>query len=138
MTKDVIISVEGKQIVDGEEDVNETIAQGTYYYRGGKHYIIYDTYDDDSKIENMIKFNEDIVEVSRKGEITGKLIYEAGKKKRSLYTTPVGDMLMELDTHDINIDCQDEKIEAQIFYEIYVEGDKVSDNEVKIIVKEKK
>ena len=138
MTKDVIISVEGKQIVDGEEDVNETIAQGTYYNRGGKHYIIYDTYDDDSKIENMIKFNEDIVEVSRKGEITGKLIYEAGKKKRSLYTTPVGDMLMELDTHDINIDCRDEKIEAQIFYEIFVEGDKVSDNEVKIIVKEKK
>ena len=138
MTKDVIISVEGKQIVDGEEDVNETIAQGTYYNRGGKHYIIYDTYDDDSKIENMIKFNEDIVEVSRKGEITGKLIYEAGKKKRSLYTTPVGDMLMELDTHDINIDCQDEKIEAQIFFEIFVEGDKVSDNEVKIIVKEKK
>ncbi len=138
MTKDVIISVEGKQIVDGEEDVNETIAQGTYYNRGGKHYIIYDTYDDDSKIENMIKFNEDIVEVSRKGEITGKLIYEAGKKKRSLYTTPVGDMLMELDTHDINIDCRDEKIEAQIFFEIFVEGDKVSDNEVKIIVKEKK
>ena len=138
MTKDVIISVEGKQIVDGEEDVNETIAQGTYYNRGGKHYIIYDTYDDDSKIENMIKFNEDIVEVSRKGEITGKLIYEAGKKKRSLYTTPVGDMLMALDTHDINIDCRDEKIEAQIFFEIFVEGDKVSDNEVKIIVKEKK
>lgn len=138
MTKEVLVSVTGKQILDGEEDINETISAGTYYYRGGKHYVLYDSYNDDQKTENIIKFNNDIVEVSRKGEMVGKIIYECNKHNESVYTTPVGDLLMDIYTHDIDIVQKDDIIKATISYEIYVEKEKVSDNEVLIEIKSKK
>ena len=42
MTKDVLVSVRGAHIADGETNNLEVIMAGSYYFKNGKHYIIYD------------------------------------------------------------------------------------------------
>ena len=40
MTKDVLVSVRGAHIADGETNNLEVITAGSYYFKNGKHYII--------------------------------------------------------------------------------------------------
>ena len=42
MKKEVIISIKGKQRVDGEDDIVELTTMGNYYIRDGIQYIRYD------------------------------------------------------------------------------------------------
>ena len=43
MTKDVLITICGIQKRDGETDEPiETVTPGEYYFRNGKHYILYE------------------------------------------------------------------------------------------------
>ena len=39
MTKDVLVSVRGAHIADGETNNLEVITAGSYYFKNGKHYI---------------------------------------------------------------------------------------------------
>ena len=41
MTKDVLVSVRGAHIADGETNNLEVITAGSYYFKNGKNYIIY-------------------------------------------------------------------------------------------------
>ena len=38
MTKDVLVSVRGAHIADGETNNLEVITAGSYYFKNGKHY----------------------------------------------------------------------------------------------------
>ena len=40
MTKDVLVSVRGAHIADGETNNLEVITAGSYYFKNGKHYIM--------------------------------------------------------------------------------------------------
>lgn len=59
MTKDVLVSVRGAHIADGETNNLEVITAGSYYFKNGKHYIIYDEIleGEEGSIRNTIKAN---------------------------------------------------------------------------------
>lgn len=80
----------------------------------------------------MIKFNNDIVEITRKGQVDGKLIFQENQKKQSLYSTPMGDLLIEVLTKEIEVSDDDDDVNLKIKYQIHVDGNKVSDNEIDI------
>ena len=42
MTKDVLITISGVQMSDGDNSDVEMITTGSYYMKNGKHYITYD------------------------------------------------------------------------------------------------
>ena len=42
MTKDVLVSISGAHTLDGDSDDISVITAGSYYYKNGKHFIIYD------------------------------------------------------------------------------------------------
>ena len=42
MTKDVLITISGMQMIDGDNSDIEMITTGAYYMKNGKHYITYD------------------------------------------------------------------------------------------------
>ena len=48
MTENVILTVRGHQTDLGEDATTELIAGAAYYYRNGKHYILYDEIDPES------------------------------------------------------------------------------------------
>ena len=124
----------GLQIVENTGDNVEVIAKGKHYLKKDKHYLLYEEYENDenTKTSKMIKFNNDIVEITRKGQVDGKLIFQENQKKQSLYSTPMGDLLIEVLTKEIEVSDDDDDVNLKIKYQIHVDGNKVSDNEIDI------
>ena len=134
MDENVVIKISGLQIVENTGDNVEVIAKGKHYLKKDKHYLLYGEYENDenTKTSNMIKFNNDIVEITRKGQVDGKLIFQENQKKQSLYSTPMGDLLIEVLTKEIEVSDDDDDVNLKIKYQIHVDGNKVSDNEIDI------
>ena len=134
MDETVVIKISGLQIVENTGDNVEVIAKGKHYLKKDKHYLLYEEYENDenTKTSNMIKFNNDIVEITRKGQVDGKLIFQENQKKQSLYSTPMGDLLIEVLTKEIEVSDDDDDVNLKIKYQIHVDGNKVSDNEIDI------
>ena len=134
MDENVVIKISGLQIVENTGDNVEVIAKGKHYLKKDKHYLLYEEYENDenTKTSNMIKFNNDIVEITRKGQVDGKLIFQENQKKQSLYSTPMGDLLIEVLTKEIEVSDDDDDLNLKIKYQIHVDGNKVSDNEIDI------
>ena len=42
MAEDVLVSIKGTQILDGEKDTVEMITTGTWYEKNGKQYLLYE------------------------------------------------------------------------------------------------
>ena len=134
MDENVVIKISGLQIVENTGDNVEVIAKGKHYLKKDKHYLLYEEYENDenTKTSNMIKFNNDIVEITRKGQVDGKLIFQENQKEQSLYSTPMGDLLIEVLTKEIEVSDDDDDVNLKIKYQIHVDGNKVSDNEIDI------
>ena len=134
MDENVVIKISGLQIVENTGDNVEVIAKGKHYLKKDKHYLLYEEYENDenTKTSNMIKFNNDIVEITRKGQVDWKLIFQENQKKQSLYSTPMGDLLIEVLTKEIEVSDDDDDVNLKIKYQIHVDGNKVSDNEIDI------
>ena len=130
MGENVVIKISGLQIVENTGDNVEVIAKGKHYLKKDKHYLLYEEYENDenTKTSNMIKFNNDIVEITRKGQVD----FQENQKKQSLYSTPMGDLLIEVLTKEIEVSDDDDDVNLKIKYQIHVDGNKVSDNEIDI------
>ena len=87
MTENVILTVRGHQTDLGEDATTELIAGAAYYYRNGKHYILYDEIDPESGEQsgNTIKIGEDRVDVIRRG--AGKVHMVLRRRSRFLPST---------------------------------------------------
>ena len=92
MTENVILTVRGHQTDLGEDATTELIAGAAYYYRNGKHYILYDEIDPESGEQsgNTIKIGEDRVDVIRRGAGKVHMVFEKEKQISSQYHTPAG------------------------------------------------
>lgn len=135
MEDNVVIKVSGLQVVENTRDNVEVMAMGKHYRRKNKHYLLYDEIEDESqeKTSNLIKFNDEIVEIVRKGFTDGRLVFEENAMKQSLYSTPMGDLLIEILTNKITVSEQEPgNVTLKVDYEIYVDGRKISDNQIEI------
>ena len=138
MNNNVLIKISGLQMVDDTGDNVESMSAGKYYLKNDKHYVLYEDMDDenDEITKNTIKFNSETVEVTRKGLVTGKLVFKNGKNNQSLYSTPFGDLLMDVYTKDILLEEKEDNIDLKIDYELYANNSKVSDSIININIRE--
>ena len=69
MTKDVLITISGMQMIDGDNSDIEMITTGAYYMKNGKHYITYDEVLEgyEGKIRNLIKIQPDSMDIIKSG-----------------------------------------------------------------------
>ena len=136
MNNKAIIRVSGLQMVEDTGENVEMLASGKHYIKNSKHYLLYDDIDEENgvKTKNTIKFDEKCVEVLRKGTINGKMVFEKGKNKQSLYSTPYGDLLVEVLTRDIKLQQQEKSVNLKIDYELYAGNNKISDSKIEIDV----
>ena len=98
MTKDVLLSISGLHYdVAGvtEEDENEpieVITPAAYYFKNGKHYVIYDEVVEGmpGTIKNKIRIAEDgKLEIMKSGLANTHMIFEKGKINMTEYETAV-------------------------------------------------
>lgn len=130
MTKDVILSIKGLQNpIDGEEDECVVITAGNYYNKNGKHYILYQESTEGMResTKNTVKFQDNMLEVTKKGEYNVHMVFEENKKNYTYYGTPFGNLLVGIATRKINIDELQGKIEVSVDYELEVNYEHVAD-----------
>ncbi|MCI8447420.1 MAG: DUF1934 domain-containing protein [Eubacterium sp.] len=144
MTKDVLLKISGMQFTADNDDLTEPepveiIAPGEYYFKNGKHYIIYDEFMEgfDSVTKNVLKLQGDLLEVTKRGTSNVHMIFEKDKKNMTCYTTPYGSMMMGIDARSISIEESDDEIHAQIQYALDVNYQHLADCTISLSVQSK-
>lgn len=137
MEENAVIKISGLQEVEGTKDNIELLAAGKHCIKKNKHYILYENIEDgcEEKTSNIIKFNDEMVEIIRWGAIEGRLLLEQNAMRQSVYSTPMGDMVVEVLTEEVDVEEQiGGNVSLKVKYQIHIDGNKISDNELKINV----
>ena len=105
-----------------EEDGIEVIYVGTCYKRNGKHFIKYEGPKEgtDEITENLLKIASNEVEITPKSERGTHMLFTRGQKNRIFYNTPFGAINISVDTFDLNVVEEDDKILAEIRYDLEI------------------
>lgn len=141
MTKDVVISVRGLQVMDNEsaEDI-ETVQQGEYFERNGSIFLLYDEYYEgfDEPVKNVMKIRGNEMTLTKRGIINVQMNFEAGKKNLTCYQTPYGVMMIGLDTSRVVCLQEEKSLAIEIDYTLEANYQYVSDSKIRIMVRERK
>lgn len=129
VTKDIRITVKGVQRDGaGELGSTETTASGEYYFRNGSHYIFYEERAEDSgeMIKNSLKLKGNLLELTRKGAVNSRMVFETGKSHATDYATPFGLLRMETATSQVLFVEEEGRLQIHAEYELWMDGGMVS------------
>ena len=144
MTKDVLGSISGKHIdimndpakgYETGDDEIEVVTPANYYCRNGKHYIIYDEVLEGmaGTVRNKIKITgTDGVEIMKSGLSSSHMVFEKNKTNLTYYKTPYGQRLVGVNTRNMEIRVEDDKIGVQVDYELDVNHEPLADCKIKM------
>ena len=110
MTKEVLLTLQGLQFDQREEDADkiETVTVGDYYKKNGRHYVVYE-------------------------EVTEGL----GRQDLTDYNSPFGQILVGIDTKRITIDEKEDNIVVDVDYALDINYEFLSDCHIKIDIRSK-
>lgn len=148
MTKDILVSIKGLQLLEesaeesmeeSREEQLEVITNGSYFQRDGKHYIKYDEVIEgmDGKIQNLIKINDDSMEVTKRGLSNAHMIFEEHKKNVSYYDTPFGNLLVGISATNINVKEEQNRIDVEVNYALEINYQHMADCTISMNIKPK-
>lgn len=128
MTKDVLVSISGVHMIGNDANDVEVITAGTYYLKKGRHYIIYDEFIEglNESVKNTIKVGNGTVDIIKSGSTRSHLAFEKDKNNVSCYATPMGQMMVGINTSDIRIDETDDHLLIKIDYTLDVNYEEMS------------
>ena len=143
MTKDVFVSISGmhEEIAEtpaverDEAEAIEVVTPGSYYFRNEKHYSVYDEAVEGSSemIRNRIKITgTGCVEIVKSGLSDSHMIFEKNKKNSTYYRTPYGQMLLDVNTRELEIQVTEDEIDVRIEYELDVNHEPMADCRIKM------
>ena len=130
MTKDVLVSVKGLQFNLSEDETHvETVTAAKYYQRNNSHYVIYEELFEGFKgtTQNVIKFKEHSLDLTKKGLINVHMIFEENRKNMSNYSTPFGDIMIGIDAKKIKLKETEEEIRVDVDYALEVNYEYLAD-----------
>lgn len=142
MTKDVLVSVSGIHIdaldsSDNQSDCIEVVTPASYYCKNGKHYLLYEEVIEGSTdvIKNKIKITgDDSMEIMKSGAANTHMIFEKNKKNLTYYQTPLGQMLIGVNTTSMEVDVSEKKIDVKVKYELDVNHEPLADCDIRVNV----
>lgn len=139
MTKEVLVHISGLHQERGTVSVNEdeaieVIVPGTYYFKNGKHYVLYEEYEESGKVtKNQMKISgDDHVEIRKSGVLSTYMVFETGTCHPAAYQTPFGQVQVAMDTRAIEIEEEETYIGIGIDYCLEVNGDPLADSRIDI------
>jgi len=139
MKKKYIISISGKQILNGEEGVSELTTFGTYLKKGDKRYISYDEYNEDvnQSVKTTLKVETDDKVTLMRNKSSSRLILEKGRRHQCFYDVSFGNTLMlGVFANSIENNLTDDGGRLHFKYTLDIDSSITSLNEVDITVKE--
>ncbi len=136
MTKDVLITISGVQMLDEEDADVEMVIRGDYYQKNGKHYILYDEVMEgfDGRVRNVIKISPDSVDIIKQGAASAHMQFEKNKKNLSCYTTPLGDLMIGIQANRISIDEGEDHLKINVEYSLDINYQHASECNISVNV----
>lgn len=128
MTEKVWIDISGVRTMDGEKEQVKEIHSGDYYKRNGKHYIIGS--ENDSLIKR-IKVARGSLSIVKNGA-GNEMVFEKGKNTSMLYEIPPGNLVLEIQTQELEWYEEKELLKVNMTYGLYHNGSQLSDNCIEI------
>ncbi len=137
MTREVLITISGTHMTEGENSEIEVVVRGTYYQRGGKHYIVYDETVEgvQEPVRNVIKVASGSMDIIKKGAANAHMQFEQDKKYHSSYATPMGNMIVGIMANRIRVDEQDDSLRVDVEYSLDVNYEHLSDCSIALNVR---
>lgn len=139
MTKEVLIHIsslhqEKNADIAEENEKIEVIVPGIYYFKNGKHYVLYEEVEENGKVtKNQMKIYEDgHVEVRKSGVLNAHIIFETGKKHPGVYQTPFGQIQVAMDTREVETEEEDNALYVGIDYALEVNQEPLADCRIEI------
>ncbi len=140
MEEKYILSVEGKQTVDGQSDKIDLQTRASYMMKNGNRYISYTEYDTmnpKQTYRTTIKVSpENIVTVMKGGTEKHNLMLEQGVRHKCEYITGFGMISLGVFTDSVKVNLDDKGGEIKVHYNIDVQSELASVNELTINIKE--
>lgn len=140
MENNYLISVVGKQTVDGESDTIEVITNGNFTDEDGVITITYPEYSDEDpniKTDTTVVLSDNKLTIERNGEMSSRLILEKGVRHQCLYDTPMGQLIIGVFTDQITSSFDEHGGDIRAAYQLDFNQNAVSYNEFHITIKEK-
>lgn len=139
MTKDVLVSIRGAHMLDGDSDDVSVITAGSYYYKNGKHFIIYDEMVDDiqGSIRSTIKIGGGVVDIIKGGSARSHMVFEQDKTNVSCYVMPFGQMMVGVTTDRIDVEERPDQLQVRIDYTLEINYERVSRCHIELEVSSK-
>ena len=134
------ITIIGEQKVDGDDNKIEVITEGKYLMKSDHFYIGYKEYDEDNPrklVNNLIRVDENMVTISRKGPQRSRLLLEKGRRHQCIYETVAGNLSIGVFTKTLNSTLGENGGTLEVSYTLDFNADLVSENKFFIKVEEK-
>ena len=137
MTRSVLISITGTQISGGDQEEVEMLTTGDYFFKNGKHYIIYEEIEEDSRqiTKNTIKIDGDSMDIMKKGNINTHMVFQKDKKSLSCYMTPFGELTVGIHTSEVHVEKEEDTLTANIRYALDINYEHVSNLSITVEVR---
>lgn len=139
MTKDVILSIQGVQFENNQDENVEVITLGEYCFKEGKHQIDYEEVSEEltDVVKCTIIFDETLVEIIKTGTTNVHMVFEERKKNVTYYNTPYGDLLVGLCANKIRVHEEEDYIDVKINYSLEINNQHISNCEISMNIKSK-
>lgn len=120
MENNALITLIGKNTVDGEVDNFELTTEGKYMKQNGKYLVSYEGseitgYDNTT---TTLKIQDNFVSMIRFGKTMGssQMIFEENKQYTGVYRTPHGNMSVDVYTNEMEVNVGDDGGEVMLDY----------------------
>ena len=139
MKKEVLLSIRGMHtdmlLNNGEEEDEaiEVLVPAVYFFKNGKHYILYDEVAEGMQgvTKNKIKINgEQSLEIMKTGIVNAHMVFEKDKQMQTCYGTPYGQMLVSTYTTGLDLKESEDEIAMKVEYELTVNYQPVAECEI--------
>lgn len=140
MTKEVIIKIKGLQFMgEPEGDEMEVITAGNFFEKNGRCYVKYDEVVEgmEGTIQNLLKFDDQSLEVTKKGITNVHMIFEENKKNMTYYETPFGNLLIGISATRIQMKRKKEEIDLEVDYALEINYEHMADCQIMIEIQSK-
>ena len=145
MKKDVLVSISGLHlgVIEGayrEENMLEVVTPANYFHKDNEHYIFYDELVEgmEGTIRNKIKIGRDgSLEIFKTGLSNAHMVFEKNQKNLTYYETPFGQMLVSVNTKNMDITFANERIDVLVDYELDVNHEPMADCQIRLNITSK-
>jgi len=140
MNKEVIISIEGQEIIPemGEENKTELVTEGKYYKKGEKHYLSYKETEVTGfdATTTMLKIEDNRVALTRYGQVNTHMVFASGEKHTGYYDTPYGSFTVGVVSDDVKVEFEGNRGKIDIHYLLEIDNNTKAEHKLSLQVRE--